>query len=103
MEQYNFPTILLVCEKIVEDFRVLCISEISGYIWGTAAIFWDVTPYILLEIYVRFGGTIRFHQQGRWPRSQKTCIDQAATFYQKYPSSHVKNEPKVDCLICADI
>jgi hypothetical protein len=77
------------------------IYEIACYIWGTAAVFWDVTPCILLEIYVRFGGTIRFHLQGRWPTSQKTRIDQAATFYQTCPFSHVKNEPKVDCVYSA--
>jgi hypothetical protein len=96
--QYIFPTDLVVCWETVENFCVVYISEIACFIWGTAAVFWDVTPCILLEIYVRFGGTIRFHLQGRWPTSQKTRIDQAATIYQTYAFSHVKNEPKVDCV-----
>lgn len=94
--QYIFPTDLMVCWEIVENVCVVYISEMACFIWGTAAVLWDVTPCI--EIYVRFGGTIRFHIQGRWPTSQNTRIDKEATVYQTYAFSHVKNEPKVDCV-----
>lgn len=72
------------------------ISDIVGYIWGAATVLWDVTPCILLQIYVRLGGTTRLHLQGRWHTSQKARIDQAATASQTHAFCFVKNEAECD-------
>jgi len=48
--RYIFPTNLMVFWEIVDNLCVMYISEIVCFVWGTAAVFWDVTPCILLEI-----------------------------------------------------